>query len=176
MSAWHVRASGKTVGPVTSSQLKQGVEQGKIPANAQVRKDGTEEWVPITKVKGLPWPEVSVEPTGLAPVRSELASLPQPLYHAPAAVAPMMPQPMQVAAPTVVNVHVAAPAMRRWSRGTAILLSLIVPGLGQAYKGQIINGLVWFVLTIIGYIAFIIPGMLLHLLCLIGASRGNETK
>ena len=175
MSAWHVRASGKTVGPVSSSQLKQGVEQGKIPANAQVRRDGTEDWVPITKIKGLNWPEVSVEPAGLSPVRSEVMHQPQPMYHAAAAAAPI-PQPMQVAAPTVVNVHVAAPAIRRWSRGTAILLSLFVPGLGQAYKGQIINGLVWFVLTIAGYIVFIIPGMLLHLLCLIGASRGNETR
>jgi TM2 domain-containing membrane protein YozV len=175
MSAWHVRASGKTVGPVSSSQLKQGVEQGKIPANAQVRKDGSDEWVPITKIKGLSWPEVSIEPTEIAAAQPQLMPQSQPIYHAPIAAAPM-PHPMQVAAPTVVNVHVAAPAVRRWSRGTAILLSLFIPGLGQAYKGQIINGLVWFVLTIAGYIAFIIPGMVLHLLCLIGASRGNETR
>jgi TM2 domain-containing membrane protein YozV len=77
---------------------------------------------------------------------------------------------------SIVNVHVAAPTMRRWSRGTAILLSLIVPGLGQAYKGQIINGLVWFVVTIAGYIMLIVPGVILHILCLVGASWGDETR
>lgn len=178
MSAWHVRAGGKTIGPITSAQLKQAVEGGKVPANAQVRKDGTEDWQPITKIKGLNWPEVSIEPRAIRPLPNEVIApepAPIPAYHAPVAQ-PMM-QAAPIAAPqSIVNVHVAAPSTRRWSRGTAILLSLFVPGLGQCYKGQIINGIVWFVLTIAGYIALIIPGIILHIMCLIGASWGDETR
>lgn len=177
MSAWHVRASGKTVGPISSAQLKQAVEAGKIPANSQVRKDGTDDWQPITKMKGLNWPEVVIEPRGVAPlpnevIRPEPAAIPA---YQPPVLQPIM-QPAAAAPQSIVNVHVAAPAMRRWSRGTAILLSLFVPGLGQCYKGQIINGIAWFVLTIAGYIALIIPGIILHIMCLIGASWGDETR
>jgi TM2 domain-containing membrane protein YozV len=174
MSAWHVRAGGKTIGPISSTQLKQAVEAGKVPANAQVRKDGVEDWQPITKIKGLNWPEVSIEPRALAPLPNEvIAPQPAPI---PAYQQPMF-QPAAAPVPqSIVNVHVAAPTMRRWSRGTAILLSLIVPGLGQAYKGQIINGLVWFVVTIAGYIMLIVPGVILHILCLVGASWGDETR
>jgi TM2 domain-containing membrane protein YozV len=38
-------------------------------------------------------------------------------------------------------------------------LSLVIPGAGQIYKGQIINGLVWLLFVVGGYIFFIIPGL-----------------
>ena len=62
---------------------------------------------------------------------------------------------------------------RKWNRRLAMLLSLVLPGLGQVYKGQMINGLAWFVATIVGYLAFIVPGLLLHILCILGAGRGD---
>jgi predicted RNA-binding Zn-ribbon protein involved in translation (DUF1610 family) len=60
---------------------------------------------------------------------------------------------------------------RRWSRLVAGLLS-ICPGLGQAYKGQIINGAVWFALVICGYALFFFPGAVLHVCCILGAMSG----
>ena len=55
--------------------------------------------------------------------------------------------------------------------GVAALLSLFVPGLGQFYKGQIFGGMIWFVCVVLGYVALIVPGIVLHLLCVIMAAK-----
>lgn len=65
---------------------------------------------------------------------------------------------------------------KRWSRLVAMFLSLLIPGLGQLYKGQPVNGLVWFVLTIGGYFLLIIPGLVLHLCCILGAGMGDPYR
>lgn len=104
---------------------------------------------------------------------------PQPPAPAPA------PQPQIVyvqtpAAPVVVkntNINsVSGGYVARWSRGTAALLSFLLPGLGQMYKGQIANGLVWLFLTVCGYACFVIPGVFLHLCCIIGAASGDTRR
>ncbi len=63
-----------------------------------------------------------------------------------------------------------------WSKGVAALLSFLIPGAGQMYKGQVIKGLVWFFLVVLGYILFVIPGLVLHLLCILGAASGDPMK
>lgn len=65
------------------------------------------------------------------------------------------------------------PPMQRWSPGVAAVLSFFVPGLGQLYKGQILNGIVWFFLVGFGYLALILPGLVLHFFCVLGALSGN---
>jgi len=55
----------------------------------------------------------------------------------------------------------------------AAVLSWAVPGLGQLYKGQFIKAIVWFFLEGVGYLALILPGMLLHFFCIVGAASGN---
>jgi TM2 domain-containing membrane protein YozV len=65
------------------------------------------------------------------------------------------------------------PPVQRWSPGLAAVLSFFLPGLGQLYKGQILNGIVWFFMVGLGYMALILPGLLLHLFCIIGAASGN---
>lgn len=55
-------------------------------------------------------------------------------------------------------------------------LSVVIPGAGQMYKGQILNGLLWFALVAVGYAAFILPGVVLHLCCVTGASMGDPAK
>ena len=73
------------------------------------------------------------------------------------------PPPVVAAPQPVVNVtqvtNVGGVAHKQWSPLVAAILSFVIPGLGQLYKGQIINGVVWFVFVIIGYAAFIIPGL-----------------
>jgi TM2 domain-containing membrane protein YozV len=64
----------------------------------------------------------------------------------------------------------------KWNRAFALLLSLIIPGLGQLYKGQIISAILWFVITMIGYIPFVIPGLVLHVLCALGAASGRTDR
>lgn len=68
------------------------------------------------------------------------------------------------------------PQVRKWSPGVAALLSLIIPGAGQIYKGNVVFGLMWLVVVPIGYFFIIIPGIILHLICIITASSGNPYK
>lgn len=170
MPAWYVKNNGEKLGPWSSQQLKQAVSNGRVDATAMVLQEGQEEWKPITRIKGLEWPMIpSVSPQLLSAVQQPPA--PQPIYTAPIVYAAPVAQPM----PTqqqIVNVHMHGG--KQWSRGVAMLLSLIIPGLGQVYKGQIINGLVWFVLVIVGYIPFVIPGIILHILCILGAASGRN--
>jgi TM2 domain-containing membrane protein YozV len=65
------------------------------------------------------------------------------------------------------------PPVQRWSPGLAAVLSFFVPGLGQLYKGQILNGIVWFFFVCMGYVALILPGLVLHFFCVLGAMSGN---
>lgn len=71
--------------------------------------------------------------------------------------------------------HPPAP-VRLWSPGVAAVLSLLLPGLGQLYKGSIGSGIAWFVFTAIGYFMLIIPGLFVHLFCVISASSGDPTR
>ncbi len=90
-----------------------------------------------------------------------------------AASCPGCGHPFRAAAQTVV---VQMPPTRKWSPGVAALLSFFIPGAGQIYKGQPINGLVWLGLTIAGYFMLLVPGMILHLFCILGAAMGDPTK
>lgn len=53
----------------------------------------------------------------------------------------------------------------------AAILSLLIPGLGQAVKGSMLMGLIWFLMVVIGYCALIVPGLILHFLCVVRAAR-----
>jgi hypothetical protein len=77
---------------------------------------------------------------------------------------------------TVVQVAGAGEAGKRWEPAVAVLLSLIVPGLGQLYKGQAINGIVWFCIVILGYAMLLVPGLILHLCCIAGAGMGDPRR
>lgn len=60
------------------------------------------------------------------------------------------------------------------SRGLAAVFSLFIPGLGQLYKGQVAAGILWFIFTPIGYLLLIIPGLILHLICIVDAASGPK--
>lgn len=64
----------------------------------------------------------------------------------------------------------------RWDPTVAALLSFIFPGLGQIYKGQPVNGIVWMIAVFAGYFFFVLPGLVLHLLCIIGAASGDRYR
>jgi TM2 domain-containing membrane protein YozV len=68
-----------------------------------------------------------------------------------------------------------AAAPRLWSPGIAAVLSLVIPGAGQMYKGNVGTGIVWLIAVVVGYFLFIVPGLCLHLICIINAARGNPS-
>jgi hypothetical protein len=90
--------------------------------------------------------------------------------HAPLAAASLVHGDSPAGGNVVV---INQPPLQRWSPGLAAVLSFFVPGLGQLYKGQILNGIVWFFLVGMGYLALILPGLILHFFCVLGALSGN---
>jgi hypothetical protein len=58
------------------------------------------------------------------------------------------------------------------SPGIAAVLSVVVPGLGQVYSGRLITGGLWFLGTCVAYSAVLLPGFLVHALCIWSAYKG----
>jgi len=57
------------------------------------------------------------------------------------------------------------------SPGIAAVLSVLIPGLGQVYNGNLLGGAIWFLAAGFGYWAILVPGFLLHALCVWFAYR-----
>lgn len=51
------------------------------------------------------------------------------------------------------------------------LASFFVPGLGQLIQGRVLAALIAFVLTFLGYLCFIVPGLVIHLIVVIDAAN-----
>lgn len=49
--------------------------------------------------------------------------------------------------------------------GISAVLSVLVPGLGQVYSGRLLAGGLWFLATSLAYWAILVPGFLVHALC-----------
>ena len=62
------------------------------------------------------------------------------------------------------------------SPGVAAVLSLVIPGACSMYTGRVTAGLVWLITTAIGYLAFVVPGLLLHLAAIFSAYGAAEKK
>jgi TM2 domain-containing membrane protein YozV len=56
-----------------------------------------------------------------------------------------------------------------WNPGVAAVLSLVIPGAGQMYKGQVGAGFGWLIGVGVGYLLFIVPGLILHITCIVKA-------
>lgn len=53
---------------------------------------------------------------------------------------------------------------------SAAILSLFVPGLGQMTSGRLLAGLTWMIGICFGYSLLVVPGIVLHILCVLDAS------
>jgi hypothetical protein len=62
------------------------------------------------------------------------------------------------------------PARPLPSPGVAAVLSFFIPGLGQIYKGKVGAGIAWLICTIAGYALWILPGLILHIACVVSAA------
>jgi TM2 domain-containing membrane protein YozV len=69
---------------------------------------------------------------------------------------------------------IATAPVNTWSPGVAAVLSFLVPGLGQLYKGQIARGLALLIVTLIGYFALIVPGLIIHILVILDAYNSKS--
>jgi TM2 domain-containing membrane protein YozV len=94
----------------------------------------------------------------------------------PAAPNVAPPPPVSVSVINNISQNNNQSLIPRWNRAVAMILSLFLPGLGQMYKGQFFNGLAWLVVTAIGYMLFVLPGIALHLCCIAGAGTGDPYR
>lgn len=58
----------------------------------------------------------------------------------------------------------------------AAVISIFIPGGGHAYKGQPFNGLAWFFVVVCGYAALLLPGVILHLVCIYTSTLPTRPK
>jgi TM2 domain-containing membrane protein YozV len=59
---------------------------------------------------------------------------------------------------------------RYYSPAAAAALSLFLPGVGQIYTGRVAQGVGWMLATGLGYLSFMIPGLILHICCIVNAA------
>ena len=55
------------------------------------------------------------------------------------------------------------------SPGVAAVLSFLIPGAGQIYRGKIGKGIIWLISVILGYLFLVVPGIVLHIICVVNA-------
>ena len=127
--------------------------------------------------RGLRAKELAIEKQRLDLEAARLAQAQAARESPPAAAAVLANQqadyvPAGQASPGQVVV-INQPPVQRWSPGMAAVLSFFLPCLGQLYKGQFINAIVWFFMVMCGYAALIVPGVVLHFFCVLGALSGN---
>jgi len=140
-------------------------------------------------------------PTPIAPAPTQVGTKPCPFCAEPILVAAKKckhcgeivdvtmrpagaaPAPQVIHAPqpaiNITNVNhnvVGGGRYKRWSRIVAFLLSFFIPGLGQLYQGRLIAAAIWFFVVLVGYIPFVIPGMILHLLCAVSAGLADPYR
>ncbi len=65
-------------------------------------------------------------------------------------------------------------ALRSPSPGVSAVLSVLIPGLGQLYSGRLFAGAIWFLATCFFYTAVLLPGFLLHALCVWSAYQSAK--
>ena len=58
--------------------------------------------------------------------------------------------------------------------GIAAVLSVLLPGLGQVYAGRLLAGGLWFLATGFAYWAVLLPGFLVHALCIWSAYQSAK--
>ena len=63
---------------------------------------------------------------------------------------------------------------RSTNPAVAAVLSLIVPGAGHLYAGRPLSAVIWFVVVSLGYLLLIVPGVVLHVLCLASAASATQ--
>ena len=56
----------------------------------------------------------------------------------------------------------------------AAILSMIVPGAGHLYTGRPLAAVMWFLVVTMGYMLLIVPGVLLHVLCIASAAANAQ--
>src|SRR5262249_27059217 len=58
-----------------------------------------------------------------------------------------------------------------YSPSIAAWRTFVMSGAGYFYSGREKAGILWMIATLLGYLCFVVPGLVLHVLCIASASR-----
>jgi TM2 domain-containing membrane protein YozV len=79
---------------------------------------------------------------------------------------------MRAALQPIVNVGIHGPLARQpHSQAVAAILSFFWPGAGHIYCGEVGAGIGWMMATFLGYLVLIVPGIILHICCVVAAAN-----
>lgn len=84
-------------------------------------------------------------------------------------------QKMKPVAARPATALVPAPRASGPSSLLAVLLSIWIPGAGHLYAGRISSAILWFLAVGAGYI-LILPGLVLHLFCIVSSASAASTE
>jgi hypothetical protein len=99
-------------------------------------------------------------------VKPVAAPAPAPAYGAPPG-----PQQMVPISPSYLAPRPPAPT---FSPAVAGLLSFLWPGAGQIYRGEVGAGIGFMIATLVGYVLFIVPGLVMHIISVVNAARAPD--
>jgi len=85
-----------------------------------------------------------------------------------------MPNRARIESPRALVRQAAAPLAHTPNPALAAVLSLIVPGAGQLYAGRPVSAVLWFVVVSVGYLLLIVPGVVLHAICIAAAASATH--
>ena len=134
---WHLHIDGQVFGPFTGHQLRDFLREGRLSEDTDVARLGSEEWTKAIDDKALaplfgPRRDPGVTAPPSVPVNAgKGATVVQVTNHIAA------PEPKPV---LIVDGGDAAPK----SAGLALVLSILIVGLGQIYNGQVGKGILMF--------------------------------
>jgi hypothetical protein len=81
-----------------------------------------------------------------------------------------LPQSTAVTATAAHSAELLLVDDRRYSAAAAAALSFFLPGVGQIYSGRVPQGIGWMIATGLGYLLFLVPGLILHICCIVNAA------
>jgi TM2 domain-containing membrane protein YozV len=67
------------------------------------------------------------------------------------------------------------PVNTKIDNSIAAIWSMMLPGLGQLMKGQVMPGIFWAIAVGFGYFSFLWPGLILHACCILDAAFNKGT-
>ncbi|HEV8323791.1 MAG TPA: hypothetical protein VG389_19385 [Myxococcota bacterium] len=112
-----------------------------------------------------------------APVPVAVGSAPVAMYGSAPGSAPVGYAPSQGQALVPgggAGYPVPARPAPTFSPAVAGLLSFLWPGAGQIYRGEVGAGIGFMIATLVGYVLFIVPGLVMHIISVVNAARAPD--
>ena len=139
---WYVVVARKRRGPLSTAQLAEELQAGRVPPDAWAWTEGMDEWVPAGEIQELrPRPVIQRVAPQPEPVRAPRAPASAPQAAAPAKAKPEVPESWDPSTPALKQKFWDL-LLRHWRGELSLPVSFWVMSLGGALVVSIIGGIV----------------------------------